>query len=75
MAEESHDHAYSGDYYGWKERYIRSHIWRKGRKYAVTESSADHDDHELAQTQIEEYLVFIFYLYGDLVLHMRDDWE
>jgi len=59
----------SGDDNRGEECYIRSHIRFQGFEYHISEPSSDHDDGELTETQIQKDFIFIFYLYGDFVLH------
>lgn len=68
MFEERDDHSDTDDDHGREECNLGSDIGLHRLEYRVPEPTSDHDDHELADREIEEYLVLVFDLDGDFVL-------
>lgn len=55
-----------------KECYRSSNIWFKGFKNGVPESATDHYNTNLSEREVEKNFIFIFYLYGDFILHREN---
>lgn len=69
MAEQGDDETKTHYDDGGEKGYLRPDVRFQGFEYRIPETAPDHDNGQLTEAQIQENLIFVFYLYGDFILH------
>lgn len=70
MPEESHNDTNTSHDNRREESYFRSDIGFERLENRVPDTASDHHDRQLSDRKIQKDLIFIFDLYGDLILHI-----
>lgn len=72
MAKKRYDRREPENDNGWEKRNTRIYAFGQRCEDGVGDPSSHHQYGELPDSETEDDLVFIFYLYGDFVLHAEN---